>query len=71
MEADNKSTEAMESAMVPLSETLLACKKETRFGIDDIGDILEVSQHLMSFGQFISSKILGSHLTLTNKSDKD
>jgi hypothetical protein len=25
----------------------------------------------MSFGQFISSKVLGSHLTLTNKSDKE
>lgn len=25
----------------------------------------------MSFGTFISSKILGSHLTMTNKSDKD
>ena len=39
--------------------------------LDDIKDILEVNQQLMSFGTFISSKILGSHLTMTNKSDKE
>lgn len=54
---------------------LLEYRKETKWSLqskqDDIKDILEIGQHLMSFGKFISSKVLGSHLTLTNKSDRE
>lgn len=37
--------------------------------MDDINDVVELGQTVMSFGKFISSKTLGSHLTLTNKTD--
>jgi len=63
---------ALEPTTKPASN-LLECRKETKWQdkLDDIKDILEVNQQLMSFGTFISSKILGSHLTMTNKSDKE
>lgn len=48
--------------------TLFKQRKESKHSkLDDIRDLLSVEQ-MMSFGKFISSKILGSHLTLTNKS---
>jgi hypothetical protein len=51
-----------------LPAPLLACRKENkRNKLDDIGDVIEVSQQVMSFGKFYSSKTLGSHLMLTNK----
>lgn len=55
-----------------MPETLLACRQENkRSKLDDISDIVEVGQQVMSFGSFYSSKILGSHLTLTNKTDHE
>lgn len=46
-------------------------RKESRNSkLDDIKDLLSVEK-MMSFGKFISSKILGSHLVLTNKSSQE
>lgn len=51
--------------------TLFKQRKENRHSkLDDIRDILSVDK-MMDFGKFISSKILGSHLTLTNKSSAE
>jgi hypothetical protein len=70
MESEHMMASLMEPFVTP--GTLLACKKETKTNkLDDIKDIIEVGQQLMSFGQFISNKTLGSHLSLTNKTDKE
>jgi len=45
MEAvETKTESALENAMtVTLPDTLLACRKDTRYDVDDINDILDVS----------------------------
>lgn len=45
MEAvENKTESALENAMtVTLPDTMLACRKDTRYDVDDISDILDVS----------------------------
>ena len=54
-----------------IQPNLLKERKASKYSkFDDIKDILNVEQ-MLSFGKFISSKILGSHLVLANKSSKE
>jgi hypothetical protein len=62
----------LESLPNPLPDTLLACRKDTKMhSLDDICDVVELGQTVMSFGKFLSHKLLGSHLSLTNKTNEE
>ena len=50
--------------------TLLESRKENKTSLKELSQILELDSKVISFGKFTSGKVLGSTLTVTNKSDK-
>lgn len=53
------------------SLTLLESRKENQTSPKEISQILELDSKVISFGKFTSGKLLGSTLTVTNKSGKN
>lgn len=64
----------LEPCTTPLDEqqasTLLESRKDTRSTPMEISQILDVDSKILSYGQFTSGRVLGSTVTLTNKSSK-